>query len=62
MSAYLQRLLRTLAEQDNHAARHIISMSSAEYGRGDSEGITKFPNFQSRSRDAGEHRKGRLER
>jgi hypothetical protein len=48
VSAYLQRPLRILkkAEQDNDAARHTMSMSSAEHGRGDSEmdhQVRQFP-------------------
>jgi hypothetical protein len=47
VSAYLQRPLRTLkkAEQDNDAARHIISVNSAEHGREDSEIDHQVPRF-----------------
>lgn len=59
VSAYLQRPLRTLkkAEQDNNAARYIVSMGSVEHGRGDSEVDHQVPQFP----DADEHGKSRLE-
>jgi hypothetical protein len=57
VSAYLQRPLRTLtkAEEDNDAARHIISMSSRSAGPETRKWITKFPISRAGSRGAGEH-------
>jgi hypothetical protein len=53
VSAYLQRPLRTLkkAAQDNDAAHHIISMNSAEHGRGDAEMDHQAPRFPEPGRE-----------